>query len=180
MEPIFSRALIFVIALMIMLSGCQKKTARIETIPQPPPAAEAPKTETPLQTPETTVFTPIDMEDAQRRLFLTVYFDFDRYDIRPDAIAIMERIAPFLKENPSVRVLAEGNCDERGSSEYNMVLGENRAKAVKRYLTSYGIDERKIETSSYGKERLARTGCADNESCHQLNRRVEWQVLANR
>ena len=74
--------------------------------------------------------------------------------------------------------MAEGNADERGSSEYNMGLGENRARAVKNYLTGYGIDASRIETTSYGEERTARTGCGSDDACHQENRRVEWTVLA--
>ncbi len=59
-----------------------------------------------------------------------------------------------------------------------MGLGENRARAVKNYLTSYGISADRIETTSYGEERPSRTGCGSDDSCHQMNRRVEWQVLA--
>lgn len=75
--------------------------------------------------------------------------------------------------------MAEGNCDERGSSEYNMGLGENRARAVQSYLSNYGISADRVQTTSYGEERPARSGCGKGEDeCHAQNRRVEWQVLA--
>jgi peptidoglycan-associated lipoprotein len=91
---------------------------------------------------------------------------------------LLETIASFLKDHPSVRLMAEGNADERGSSEYNMGLGENRAKAVKNYLTSYGISSDRVETTSYGRERPANSNCGEDDACHAKNRRVEWRVLA--
>lgn len=106
-----------------------------------------------------------------------VYFEFDRYDLKPEAISTLERLAGFIREHDGVRLMSEGHADERGSSEYNMGLGENRAKAVKNYLTSYGISSDRIETTSYGKERPANFSCSD-EDCHSKNRRVEWRVLA--
>lgn len=74
--------------------------------------------------------------------------------------------------------MAQGHADERGSSEYNMGLGENRSKSVKNYLTSYGISSDRIEVTSYGEERPAQSDCGNDENCHQMNRRVEWLVLA--
>jgi peptidoglycan-associated lipoprotein len=157
------------------LSGCQKKVTKVEAPPPepPPPVVETP----PLKPVED--FTPVvDLDAELRQVLQTIYFDFDKYDLRPDAISKLENIARYLQMHPSVRVLAEGHCDERGSSEYNMGLGENRAKAVKKYLTSYGIDAMKVETTSYGKERLVKIGCGADDFCHEANRRVEWQVLA--
>ena len=165
---------IVAIAIALGLAGCQKKVTKIETPPPEPKVVEEPKPVPPVEE-----FKPVEDLDAQLRAVLqTIYFDFDKYDLRPDAISKLEAIARYLQEHQTVRVLAEGHCDERGSSEYNMGLGENRAKAVKKYLTSYGIDASRLETTSYGKERPARSGCGADDMCHQENRRVEWQVLA--
>lgn len=168
------------LAAMTIFTGfidCQKKVTKVESpAPQPEkPAVETPKTQplTPLEE-----FKPIDMDAQARETFQTIYFDFDKYDLRPDAIAKMETIAKFLQEHTTLRILAEGNCDERGSSDYNMALGENRAEAAKQYLVSYGINPARIETTSYGKERPVRLNCGNDEACNQANRRVEWKILA--
>ena len=154
--------LLVVLALIGMAFwGCQKKVTKVETPPEPKP----PVVETPIKPVED--FTPVvDLDAELRQVLQTIYFDFDKYDLRPDAISKLEAIARYLQLHPTVRVLAEGHCDERGSSEYNMGLGENRAKAVKKYLTSYGIDAGKLETTSYGKERLVRMGCGADDLCH--------------
>jgi peptidoglycan-associated lipoprotein len=167
--------LLVVLALIGMAFwGCQKKVTKVETQPEPKP----PVVETPPLKPVDDFSPVVDLDAELRQILQTIYFDFDKSDLRPDAISKLEAIARYLQAHPSVRVLAEGHCDERGSAEYNMGLGENRAKAVKKYLTSYGIDAGKLETTSYGKERLVKMGCGADDMCHEANRRVEWQVLA--
>ncbi len=84
-----------------------------------------------------------------------VYFDFDRFDIRQDAREILARHAKILSENPKLRILIEGHCDERGTIEYNIALGEKRANAVKKYFTNYGLETNRFSVISYGKERPA-------------------------
>jgi peptidoglycan-associated lipoprotein len=159
----------------IGLTGCTKKTTKIEPLPEPvkPPVVAPEPTPPPVEE-----FVPIDLDAQLREVLQTVYFDFDKYDLRPDAINSLGKIGAFLQEHKTVRLLTEGNCDERGSSEYNMGLGENRAKAVKKYLVSYGIAADRIETTSYGKERLARMNCGSDDSCNEKNRRAEWKALA--
>lgn len=164
------------IVLLIALAGCGKKTTKTDTTLEPPPPIEEP-TPPPPPPPEDNFNT--DQMDAQlRELLQTIYFDFDSYTLKGDAISTLEKVAAFMKDNASVRVLAQGHADERGSNEYNMGLGENRAKAVRQYLTSYGISSDRIETTSYGEERPAKPDCGDDDACHSSNRRVEWQVLA--
>jgi peptidoglycan-associated lipoprotein len=107
-----------------------------------------------------------------------VYFAYDKYDLLPESVSKLEKIAPFLQSNTAIRVLIEGNADERGSAEYNMGLGESRARTVKNYLTTYGIPDTRMEITSYGKERPAVPNCGEDESCHAKNRRVEWKILA--
>ena len=104
------------------------------------------------------------------------YFDYDKADIRPDARASLSTTADFLKKYPSIKVTIEGHCDERGSTEYNLGLGDRRANAVKQYLVSLGISADRMGTVSFGKEKPF---CMEhNEACWQQNRRGHF-VKAN-
>jgi len=97
------------------------------------------------------------------------YFDLDKADIRPDARVALEKTAAFLKGYPLAHVTIEGHCDERGSTEYNLALGDRRANAVKQYLVNLGIPAGNLNTVSFGKEKPF---CMEsNESCWQQNRR---------
>ncbi len=98
-----------------------------------------------------------------------VFFDFDRYDIRPDAQVRLEAQAEWLKTYRHVTATIEGHCDERGTREYNLALGERRANAVKNYLVALGIDPNRLSTISYGKERPEVVG--SNEWAWAQNRR---------
>jgi peptidoglycan-associated lipoprotein len=98
-----------------------------------------------------------------------VYFDFNKAEIRTsDAVTLNEQAA-WLKKYPSITIVVEGHCDERGTREYNLALGERRANAVKEYMMSRGISTNRMQTISYGKERPAVLG--SNESAWQQNRR---------
>jgi len=99
----------------------------------------------------------------------TIYFDFDKYNIRPDAAKTLNGDAAWLKANPNNLVLIEGHCDERGTNEYNLVLGEKRAKAAMNYLVGQGVQANRITTISYGKERPVCT--EKTEACWAKNRR---------
>jgi peptidoglycan-associated lipoprotein len=101
-----------------------------------------------------------------------VYFDFDRSFIRDDARAVMKTNAEWLKGNPNAKIRIEGNCDERGTKEYNQALGQRRAISAKKYLTDMGISAHRISLISYGKEKPICT--EDNETCWQKNRRDEF------
>ncbi len=97
------------------------------------------------------------------------YFDYDKADIRPDAREALSKTADFLKAHPQFKVTIEGHCDERGSTEYNLGLGDRRANAVKQYLSSLGIAADRLSTVSFGKEKPF---CMEsNETCWQQNRR---------
>jgi len=97
------------------------------------------------------------------------YFDLDKADIRSDARSAMAKTADFLRNYPQVKVVIEGHCDERGSTEYNLALGDRRAAAVKQYLVSLGIGADRMSTVSYGKEKPF---CMESsEDCWQKNRR---------
>lgn len=104
-----------------------------------------------------------------------IYFDFDRSAIRPDQQAVMEANARWLRDHPDVRVLVEGHCDERGTREYNLALGDRRANSARQFLISLGIDPSRIDTISYGEERPADPG--HNETAWARNRRAEFLVI---
>ncbi len=100
------------------------------------------------------------------------FFDFNKSDIRPDARDALSRTAEFLRSYPQIRVTIEGHCDERGSTEYNLGLGERRAQAAKNFLVSLGVTADRMETVSFGKERPF---CMEhNEDCWQKNRRAHF------
>ena len=105
-----------------------------------------------------------------------VFFEFDRYDVRAGDARILDGNAAWLKSNDNNLVLIEGHCDERGTNEYNLALGERRAKSTMNYLVSQGIQANRITIISYGKERPV---CSEkNESCWQKNRRAHFLVKA--
>ncbi len=169
---------ILALALAIGMSGCTKKTTKIET-PPPAPVAEPepqPEPEPTFEPSDEDVFVAADMDAEMRELLVPIYFSYDQWELKPEEVAKLERIAPFLSEHPDKRILIEGHADERGTNEYNIGLGENRAKTVKQYLVSYGISSSRFETTSYGRERPATPNCPD-EACHAKNRRVEWVIL---
>jgi len=121
---------------------------------------------------------PEAMEKAFQRMVRDAYFDFDRADIRPDGRPALAQTAEFMRQYPDARLLIEGHCDERGSTEYNIGLGDRRAEAAKDYLVSLGISAARLETVSYGKERPF---CFEsNEECWQANRRAHFVILPPR
>lgn len=101
----------------------------------------------------------------------TIYFDFDKSFVRDDARAVMKANAEWLKANPTVKVRIEGNCDERGTIEYNQALGQRRAASAKKYLTDLGISGKRISLISYGKEKPVCT--ESTEDCWQMNRKAD-------
>jgi peptidoglycan-associated lipoprotein len=104
------------------------------------------------------------------------YFDYDKADIRADSREALAQTAEYLKANPSIRVTIEGHCDERGSTEYNLGLGDRRSAAVKEYLVSLGVSADRMNTVSFGKEKPF---CLEhNDTCWQQNRRGHF-VRAN-
>ncbi|HOD66869.1 MAG TPA: peptidoglycan-associated lipoprotein Pal [candidate division Zixibacteria bacterium] len=127
------------------------------TPPPPPPPPPAPKTLTNEQ-------------------LEVVYFDFDKYNLRPDAKSSLDRNFALLQEFPNAIVELQGHCDERGTVEYNLALGERRAKSVQTYLIGLGIDPARLKTVSFGKERPAVPG--HDESAWAKNRRCEFHVLS--
>jgi peptidoglycan-associated lipoprotein len=141
--------------------GSTSATATV-TVNAPPPPVEQPKG-------------PTDDELFLREV-RDAYFDYDKADIRPDARTALAKTADFLKNYPRFKVTIEGHCDERGSTEYNLGLGDRRANAVKQYIVSLGVSADRINTVSFGKEKPF---CMEsNEACWQQNRRGHF-VKAN-
>jgi peptidoglycan-associated lipoprotein len=138
--------------------GNAESTASI-TVNAPPPPPEAPKPS----------FDQIFLEKVK-----DAFFDYDSAEIRGDARAVLQNDADFLKAYPQARVTIEGHCDERGSTEYNLALGDRRANAVKEYLVTLGVPAGQLTTTSYGKEKPFCT--ESNEACWQQNRRGHFAL----
>jgi len=138
--------------------------------PMPGPSAAAPSG--PATAPGTP---PSPSEFSANPALKDVYFDFDKYDIRPADAKILDENAGWLKRNDTL-VLIEGHCDERGTNEYNLALGERRAKATMNYLVSQGIQANRITIISYGEERPVCT--EKTESCYAKNRHAHFLVKA--
>jgi peptidoglycan-associated lipoprotein len=134
--------------------GTQEATARV-TVTQPPPPPPPPPSKT-------------DAELFNENVH-DIFFDYDKYDIRADAQPTLQADAAFLKEHPNMMFTIEGHCDDRGSTEYNLALGDNRANAAKKALTDMGVNASQIKTISFGKEKPFCT--EDNDQCWQQNRR---------
>ena len=107
--------------------------------------------------------------------FEPVYFEYDSSQVGASERAKIEAVADYLRRDPRMRVIVEGHCDERGSAEYNLALGERRALAARSYLVGLGIDANRVQTVSYGEERPAQPGA--DESAWRLNRRGEFVIV---
>jgi peptidoglycan-associated lipoprotein len=118
-----------------------------------------------------------DLRELNQKGYLKdAFFDYDKADLRDDARTALATDAEWLKKYRSIQFLIEGHCDERGTSEYNLALGDRRANATREYLASLGIDGSRIRTVSYGKERPFCT--ESTESCWQENRRAHFLITA--
>jgi peptidoglycan-associated lipoprotein len=107
--------------------------------------------------------------------FQDALFDYDKYDIRPDAREALDSVASWLSSHKEINILIEGHCDERGTNEYNLALGERRAKAARDYLISSGVAHVRMNIVTYGEERQV---CTDQtEECWQKNRRAHFVVM---
>ncbi len=162
-------------AALIAVAGCSKD--RPEELPPAPSTTPPPVTQP--TTPEGPVgnqVVPGSAADFQQSVTAdTVHFDTDMYNIDPQAQSILDSQAAWLNRYPNVRVTIEGHCDERGTREYNLALGERRANATKNYLASRGVDPSRMTTVSYGKERPVALG--SDEASWAQNRRAVTVVI---
>ena len=172
-------AVLPILGLTLLLAGCPKRPAMTAATAPPPvppaavapptPAAPAPAPVAPAPVAPPTAVTPAPPKEYKANDALKpIYFAFDKSDIRPDDAKVLDATAAYLKANAGQLVLIEGHCDERGTAEYNLALGERRAKAAMNYLVSNGVEAGRITTISYGKERPV---CSEhNEACWSRNR----------
>lgn len=115
-------------------------------------------------------------EEVRNMLASMIHFDLDRSNIRPDDMGALDQKVAILQANPDLRIRIGGHCDERGSDEYNLALGNRRAQSAKQYLVSHGIDASRIETQSWGEERPLVDG--HDEGAWSQNRRAEFEVTS--
>jgi peptidoglycan-associated lipoprotein len=176
---------IFILCFGLIMIGCPKKTVMKEepTVKKEEAAKmeeTAKKEEAAKKEFETSMVakkTPgIEGEVFESSLLKDIHFDFDRYDIRPADASILKENAVLLNKYPNVKIQIEGHCDERGTVEYNLALGERRATSAKNYLVSLGIAPARISTISYGKEKPLDP--RHNEEAWAKNRRAHTVVTA--
>jgi len=154
-----------VTAAVLLLAACSSS-------PAPAPNAGAGGSAPPPQVASgapTSNVTPGSADDFKVNVGDRIFFDFDKYDLSAEARAQLDKQAAWLKQYPNITVTVEGNCDERGTREYNLALGERRATSAKNYLVALGVDPNRIQTISYGKERPAVLG--SDEAAWAQNRR---------
>ncbi|MGA3027960.1 MAG: OmpA family protein [Bryobacteraceae bacterium] len=176
------------VATLALTTACQKKMAAVK--PPPPPRTESAAAATtparpavaPAATPTAVAANANRMPDTATKARIQdllnriqdAYFDFNRHNIRPDAQAALaadaKTLGDILKQYPTYKLTIQGNCDERGSDEYNLALGDARAKEAKDYLSSLGVPASQLDTVSFGKEHPVCT--EHDESCWQKNRRA--------
>ena len=181
-RELFGMALVLSIGVLFLVSGCSTPAVSKPQEAITPQKAEAATQKQAKAAPSKSL--PTSSLEAQRKGTLgkgtegsplrDVNFDFDRYDLRPDARAILKTNADWLKANSLARVEIEGHADERGTNEYNLALGIKRANSVKRYLGDLGIVPGRLSTVSYGEELLL---CKEqNEICWAKNRRAHFAI----
>jgi peptidoglycan-associated lipoprotein len=174
--------LLMVVALAFAFTtSCKKK---VQTVPNPPQAQEQPApakvdesarlAKPALSEEELFLSKSLDQINQEKPLAM-VFFDFDKYDIRPDARPVLEQDAAWLNKFKTAKVLIEGHADERGTEDYNLALGEKRAKSVMDYLVSMGIAPDRMKVISYGKSQPLDPG--HDEAAWQKNRRVQFLVI---
>ena len=152
MKPLTRWSAVLSLALIAgFAASCAKKAK--EAPPTPPPAPAQAETPPTPPAPPPTQPPPSPAPEPTKVEFEPAFFDFDSYKLRDDARSVLGHDARVLRENSDVHVTIEGHCDERGTHEYNLALGERRAQAVKNVLAALGIPASRISTISYGKER---------------------------
>jgi len=169
--------LVVVAAGAASLAACAHKPK--PAFPTPPPPQTPPVTRpntTPPPAPVTQGALPGSEQDFVVNVGDRVYFDFDKYDIRADAQPILAAQANWLKQYPAVQVRIEGNCDEKGTREYNLALGARRANSVRDFLVSHGVEPGRITTISYGKEKPIDPGTGD--AADQKNRNAHTAIVS--
>ena len=200
------RLTILIIILAVIIAGCAKRPQLLQvsapaptgagvtqppasgspaqTAPPPAPTAPPSAPTAPPSAPPPSVAAPPPSAPAlpaptqfrEVTALKTIHFDFDKSDIRPDAARILDANIDWMKSNPEALILIEGHCDERGTNEYNVALGDRRAKASMDYLAAHGVAVARLTTISYGEERPVCAG--HTEACWARNRRAHFLTKA--
>ncbi len=161
------RTFVLSIAAVATLAACASK---------PPPATPVAQTPTTPPPSRPTGPVPGSVEDFRVTVGDRVFFGYDRFDLTPEARSVLERQAAWLKQYTNVQVLVAGNCDERGTREYNLALGARRSAAARDYLVSLGVAPNRVQTVSYGKERPLDP--RSNEEAWSVNRNALTQIVS--
>ncbi len=166
---------------LVLSASCRKK---VEQVPPPPAAVEQPAVEkvdegAKVARPtlsEEEIYASKTLDELNREAPLAmIHFDYNKYDIREDAVPVLRANAAWLQKFRTAKILIEGHCDERGTEEYNLALGEKRAKSTQDYLVSLGIEPRRIMIISYGKSQPLDP--ASNEFAWAKNRRAQFLII---
>jgi peptidoglycan-associated lipoprotein len=173
MKRLFS--ILLVLSLILLVAGCagQKKVIKpavepeIAQVPEQKPVAPEP-----VKEPEVVSQPKVEKEVITLEM---IHFEFDKYRLLPEAKTTLEKNAEILKSHPDVKILIEGHCDERGTVEYNLALGEKRALSAKNYLVDLGITPDRLSTISYGKEKPLDS--RSSEEAWAKNRRDEFRIV---
>ena len=166
--------LALVAAVALSVSACATKKPVYAPTPTPAPAPQPPPPAPPARVTQTPVAPPSGPLAGSEQDFVVnvgdrVYFDYDSYSVRADAQPVLDAQVGWLKRYPAVQVRIEGNCDERGTQEYNLALGARRSNSVRDYLVSHGVEANRISTVSYGKEKPIDSGTGDAADQHNRN-----------
>ena len=166
----FRSPIVPALAVSALLGACAShpKAPPPTSLPPPPPPVAAPAP-VPPPGPVGSRIVPGSVQDFVVNVGDRVYFDFDKYQIRADAQPMLAAQAAWLNRYPAVQVRIEGNCDERGTREYNLALGARRANSVREFLAAHGIAASRITTISYGKERPIDPGTGEDAWAHNRN-----------
>lgn len=165
---------ILIVIMMIFAVGCAKKYVKAPEEPLKPEEVKAEEVVEEKILPGEAKEVASSVVEESIFEFKDALFDFDKYDIRPDTRAVLDSVAAWLNKHKDINVRIEGHCDDRGTNEYNLALGEKRAKAAKNYLISQGVAPMRMGSISYGEEKQLCTG--QNEACWQSNRRAHFVV----
>ncbi len=183
-NKVFVLSAAVILAALILFTGCQKKATRpVEAPSQPvkeqPDTGQMPKTPEKISEKKVESVTSSDLAPAyaegKEGMFADILFEYDKYDVKESYRSELQAVAEWMTKNSSAKVSVEGHCDERGTNEYNLALGDRRAKAVKDYLVSLGVASSRIETISYGEEKQVCT--EQSEECWLKNRRAHLVIL---
>jgi peptidoglycan-associated lipoprotein len=179
--------MVLVCSFLVFVTACAKKQVQVsqpgkETMAPKPEVKPVEKAPAKVEMQETDEAKRRELEKAQMlanemRMFESesIYFDFDMSDLKPEAQTVLKKKADWLRSNPGYSIRIEGNCDERGTNEYNLALGERRAASAKKFMTALGIAENRMSIISYGEERPVDPG--HNEAAWAKNRRDDFRLI---